>query len=312
MSNESSYLNKLIESGAFHFAKLSISEIDNGPIYERSGNHMAREEICLFHRDMDSGDDYTRILDDVLRQSILSKRAMPIVRFADGEYAFYNFDLSCNGLYRQAESVKAIRSIMPVHINALKNLAAQGRFAPLIFPENSGQHQTGMLSLLRRWKKIPSAVTFLDLLFRAGIELTKSNYIPFYAVYAYLTSGDFARLLNDLKICIINPESNQIACASWFEQFSSHPEISFVDIPDAYIATRWPMIKESILEEIPQDTSLCLVGAGIGALLVCVDVAQHLSIPTIDAGHVLNMMNDRVDKSNGMRLYTIRKAAIQD
>jgi hypothetical protein len=36
-------------------------------------------------------------------------------------------------------------------------------------------------------------------------------------------------------------------------------------------------------------------------------VAKRFSIPAIDAGHVLNMMNDRVDKSNGARLYTLWK-----
>jgi hypothetical protein len=45
----------------------------------------------------------------------------------------------------------------------------------------------------------------------------------------------------------------------------------------------------------------------VGALLVCADVARTFSIPAIDAGHILNMMNDRVGKSNGARLYTLRK-----
>lgn len=55
------------------------------------------------------------------------------------------------------------------------------------------------------------------------------------------------------------------------------------------------------------DTGLCLVGAGIGALLVFVDVAHKFSIPAIDAGHVLNMMNGCEEKSGRPRLYTIHK-----
>jgi hypothetical protein len=239
---------------------------------------------------------------------MLLKQAMPIVRFADGEYTFYNKDLSCNGLYNQAESVKAIKKIMPLHIGALKTLATQGRIAPLIFPGNSTQVVTASFFSMKRWKKKSSANIFLDLLFRESIELTNGNYIPFYTVYAYLTSKDFAEMVNGKKICVINPEQNRIACLKWFEQFSSYPQLSFVEIPNEYIATRWPTIKKTILDMIPSDISLCLVGAGIGALLVCVDVAQHLSIPAIDAGHVINMMNDRVDKSNGMRLYTLRKS----
>jgi hypothetical protein len=80
-----------------------------------------------------------------------------------------------------------------------------------------------------------------------------------------------------------------------------------VDIPAEYVATRWESLREKILKQIPTDTDLCLVGAGIGSLPVCIDVARRFSIPAVDAGHVLNMMNNRVDKSNGARLYTIRK-----
>jgi hypothetical protein len=80
-----------------------------------------------------------------------------------------------------------------------------------------------------------------------------------------------------------------------------------VEIPAEYVATRWEKIKKELLEKISPDTDLCLAGAGVGALLVCADVARAFSIPAIDAGHVLNMMNGRVDKSNGARLYTLRK-----
>jgi hypothetical protein len=113
--------------------------------------------------------------------------------------------------------------------------------------------------------------------------------------------------MNSKKICILNSEYNKESCSNWFAQFSSHPNLSFVDIPAEYIATRWEEIKKEILNKIPPETDLCLAGAGVGALLVCVDIAQTFSIPAIDAGHVLNMMNSRVDKSNGARLYTLRK-----
>jgi hypothetical protein len=63
-------------------------------------------------------------------------------------------------------------------------------------------------------------------------------------------------------------------------------------------------MKDVVVGQVPADTDLCLTGAGIGALPVCVDVSAALSIPVLDAGHVFNMMNDRIDKSNGDRLYT--------
>ncbi len=126
-------------------------------------------------------------------------------------------------------------------------------------------------------------------------------------VYAYLSSPEFAAALNEKKICILNSEYNPEQCLNWFAQFHSHPHLTFVDIPAQYVATRWEKNKKEILDKIPSDAVLCLAGAGVGALLICADVARSFSIPVIDAGHVLNMMNGRVDKSNGARLYTLRK-----
>jgi hypothetical protein len=64
-------------------------------------------------------------------------------------------------------------------------------------------------------------------------------------------------------------------------------------------------MEEEILGRVPGDTDLCLVGAGAGALPICAAVSRRFSIPSVDAGHVLNMMNDLENKSAGPRLYTI-------
>ncbi|HVO66450.1 MAG TPA: hypothetical protein VMT12_08215 [Syntrophales bacterium] len=307
MNIKPDYINSLIQSGQFYFKRLVLEDIDNTPVLERHGPKIADEEICLFHRDVPTGNDYFSILHQTIARGISERKAAPIVRFADGEYAFYNFDLNCNGLYRQAESVDAIRKAMPSHIEALKILAASGKMAPLITPVNVARKARGLLDMFGSSKNESSASTFMKFLFGNGIELTADNYIPFYVVYAYLTSEDFIRIVNDKKVCILNSESNGVSCTNWFGRFSSHPDISFVEIPAEYVATRWESMRENILKQIPPDTDLCLVGAGIGSLPVCIDVAQRFSIPAVDAGHVLNMMNDRVDKSNGARLYTIRK-----
>jgi hypothetical protein len=37
---------------------------------------------------------------------------------------------------------------------------------------------------------------------------------------------------------------------------------------------------------------------------VCADIGRRFSIPALDAGHALNMMNDMEKKSDGARLYT--------
>jgi len=301
-----SLLDRWIDTGIFRFERLIIKDINNLPVIETNDPNIADEEICLFHRNVSTGDDYFRILHDVVSRGMAERKPTPVVRFADGEYAFYNHDLGCNGLYKQAESVRAIREAMSTHITAMKTLAASGMLAPLIFPRNMSGKKKMLLKLLPTSRDVSSASTFLKFLFQNGIELSDRNYVPFYVVYAYLTSVDFIRLVDRKKVCILNAEFNDSSCNEWFARFSSRPDLSFVEIPAEYVATRWPTMKESVMKQISPDVDLFIVGAGIGALPVCVDVAQRFSVPAMDAGHVLNMMNDRVDKSNGVRLYTLR------
>ena len=303
----SGYYNGLISSQAFRFDNLVISGIDNTPVFKMNVPEMTEQEVCLFHRDVASGDGYVALLHDAIERGILRHEATPIVRFADGEYAFYRNSLHCNGLYRQAESKAAIKGAMPSHIKALRTLTTSGKIAPLVYPGNVRPKTNTLFSLFRKSKGDDSAIRFVNFLSTCQIELTGENYIPFYALYAYLTSFDFCKLVNGKKICIISSECNMDSCAHWFNRFLSSPEITFVEIPDSYVATRWELIKTEVLAHMPSHVDLCLVGAGAGSLLVCVDAATALSVPAIDAGHVLNMMNGREDKSSGPRLYTIHK-----
>ncbi len=293
---------------SFRMDKLSLENIDNGPILKINSPRMAQEEMCLFHNSVKNGDEYFSILHKSVSEAVSSHLPAPVVRFADGEYAFYNLSLKCNGLYQQAESVEAIKRAIPLHVEALKKLVKTGKIAPLIFPGNMNNSRGGWLSFLRK-KNDPQAIRFVNFLNENGIELAANNYIPFYIVYAYLTSREFARMLDGKNVCIVNSEYNKENCYNWFNKFASSPKLSFSEIPDSLVATSWGKMQEKSMTNIPQNTDLCLVGAGIGALLVCVDISSRFSIPAIDAGHVLNMMNGREDKSNGPRLYTIRKSS---
>jgi hypothetical protein len=302
------HLDQLLESGEFRFARLDLPEIDNEPVIMANVPEIVEQETCLFHRSVAEGVAYLELLHNFVERGMTERRPAPVVRFADGEYAFYKLTLGCNGLYRQAESVVAIRRAMPLHIDALRRLAEGGKMASLIFPGNIGRgRKRAFLSFFRRSEEVSSA-SFLNFLQNHGIALTGKNYIPFYAVYAYLTSEAFARLVDGRKLCILNAEYNPDACRDWFARFASKPEIVFIEIPAEYVATRWEAMREGILGRIPPDTDLCLAGAGVGALMVCVDVAGRFSIPVLDAGHVLNMMNGREDKSMGLRMYTLRKS----
>jgi len=300
------YLTNLISNKIFHFNRLTITDIDNAPVAKIFSQSVLEQEICLFSDKIVSGDEYTHILYKKIFTAIEQRKPLPIARFADGEYAFYNRTLDCNGLYNQAESVDAIKKAMPKHISAMKYLAENGMFAPLVFPGNSNVVDPSLFSFLQK-KKDSSGADFLNFLQASEISLTHENHIPFYVVYAYLSSAQFAQAMNGKNICIMNSEFDKDNCRKWFAQFESNPSLSFVDIPAQYVATQWEAIKSDILNNISFQTDLCLVGAGVGALLVCADIARTFSIPAIDAGHILNMMNGRVDKSNGARLYTLRK-----
>ena len=301
------HLDQLLENNAFRFDKLVIKNIDNSSVDEKSP-----QEDSLFHRDISCGDKYVEVVHDLIKQGMLSRSETPVVRFADGEYAFYENNLACNGLYKQAESVQAIKKALPAHINALKILAKTGKIAALIYPDKPEKERKRIFPFFRKPKEGFSSFKFVDFLFTHNIELSNENYIPFYTVYAYLTSIDFANLVNNKKVCIVSSECNKDACKRWFARFSSYPDIVFTEIPDSYVATRWESMKENVLSQVPSDVDLCLVGAGVGSVLVCIDMAIQFSIPAIDAGHILNMMNGREDKSNGPRLYTIRKNAKEE
>ncbi len=305
------YLQELLEGGAFRFDRLTVRNIDNGPVFAVNAPDIEEQETCLFHQGVTSGDQYIDLLHGYVSNSIDKRTSAPVVRFADGEYAFYRHSLECNGLYQQAESVAAIKVAIPAHLDALRVAARAGKIAPLVFPGNTRERERGLFSFLRKSKNDDSAIRFLDFLSEDSIELTGDNYIPFYAVYAYLVSGCFARLLDGKSVCVVNAAYDEDAFRKWFEAFSSRPLLSHAPIPDSYVATRWDLMRETALARIPAGVDVCLVGAGIGALQVCVDIAERFFVPAIDAGHVMNMMNGRVDKSGGPRLYTIWKTERQ-
>jgi len=299
-------LGKLIDIQDFRFDRLKFDSIDNSSIFQRKGADLIQQEFCLFHHEVKTGKDYFAMFHNRIKESMEKRMPLPCVRFADGEYAFYRESLSCNGLYKQAESGRAIKAAMPMHIEGIRELTETGIMAPLIFPGNIIPQKHGLLSLLTK-KKDNSALQFLRFLRKNGITLSKNNYIPFYTIYAYLTSTNFKSLVNGKNVCILTSEFNEKTCEHWFKEAASLPDVTFVKLPDAFVATQWRSIREKIIEQVHDDNDICLVGAGIGSLLVCVDVAREKSIPAIDAGHVINMINGQEDKSEGARLYTLRK-----
>lgn len=302
---EKSALGNLVQSG-FRFDRLLVEGIDNSPVFARHGAGLQGEEVCLFHESVLSGDAYIALLADRIESGVKKHTSLPVVRFADGEYAFYNGSLKCNGLYKQAESIATIKAAFPAHAEALRYLASSGILAPLIFPGNT-QERRGLRALFGKKDGKDLAIRFLKFLDHNHIKITETNYIPFYCVYSYLSSTRFAKAVDGKTVCIVNSDFNEAACAAWFARAGSHPRLVHVPIPASYVATRWDSMREEVLRNVPQNPDCFMVGAGVGALEVCVDAARRFSAPAIDAGHILNMMNDLESKSAGPRLFTFRR-----
>ena len=297
----SNALRRALSEG-FCFESIDDERLANQKIISQRPK-LARETISLVHSSRTSLQANVQYLHERILAAMAMREALPIIRFADGEYAFYSLSLACNGLYKQARSRQEIQAVLAKHIHALEYVQAKGFIAPLIFPGNL-QFSPSLKKILGLKEKPGSALSFIRLLSSHGIRLTPDHYIPFYAIYAYLTSNTFLSACGGKNICILNSDLNMKLANEWFNKGGSGARVSYVCIPSEYVAISWQQYKNDILLQIPRETDICLVGAGIGSLEVCADVSQSFSIPAIDAGHVINMINSRVDKSAGARLFT--------
>lgn len=298
-------IQRLREAG-FRFDRLRIDGMDNAAAIERFGDSMREQETTLMAPDIVDGNAAIANLHAFIWGR--GRTAAPVVRFADGEYAYYRRYLKgCNGLYAQAESIAAIAAAEPTHIEALRFVGQHGQLCPLIYPGNSGPVRSPMQRLLRKFPEQSSLSEWLAYAAAAGVVLTPGHYTPFYAVYGYLCGPAFARAVDGRHVLLLNDTYNEAAARDYFARHNSHPRITHVSLPASYVATRWTEIKEALMAQYPDDVDIALVGAGAGALLVCADTARRLNIPAVDAGHFLNMLNDKLDKSGGVRLFTVYK-----
>lgn len=299
-------LSKYLSGDEYGFSRLVVTGIDNEPVLAMNSPAQREEEVCVFHRTVPSGDAYVALLAGRVEAAIKGRTPLPVVRFADGEYAFYSGSLKCNGLYQQAENAAAISAALPAHAKALKELSEAGLLAPLLFPGNTRKRSLAE-KLLGKKKGTDGGLCFLEFLSSGEVSLTGGNYIPFYAVYAYLSGPRFAAAVDGKKVCVVNSDFNARECASWFQRAGSYPELFHAPLPDSFVATRWASMAERVLEAIPPDVDCIMTGAGVGALEVCVEAARRLRVPAIDSGHIINAMNGLESKSRGPRLYTFRR-----
>ena len=130
----SSALRKALSEG-FCFSSIDDARLANQAIISQRPK-LIRETISLVHSSRTSLRANIQYLHERIITAMAIREALPIVRFADGEYAFYSLSLACNGLYRQARSRQEIQAVMEKHLQALEYVQRNGFMAPLIFPGN--------------------------------------------------------------------------------------------------------------------------------------------------------------------------------
>ena len=166
------------------------------------------------------------------------RKGGPVSRFTDDEYVFYSLRLACNDLYQKARSRLEIQAVLAKHLQALEYVQTNDIVAPLIFPGNL-QIRPSLKKYLGMKEKPGSALSFLNLISSHGIRLVQDNYIPFPAIYAYLTSNSFLSACDGKNICILSPDINARVASEWFNKSGNGVRVSSVCVPSEYLATSY-------------------------------------------------------------------------
>ncbi len=156
-------IERLTSGGAFSFRRLDISGIDNDPVFRVNDPKMVREETCLFHRDVPSGNDYVKRLGDRVAAPSHAASLCPCT-IRRREYALYHFELAATAL--QLADRNRHHKGPPCMRRLLTRLAR--RFpSPLVYHGNI-EDPPSWMALFKHWPPAALASTFLRYLKRRG------------------------------------------------------------------------------------------------------------------------------------------------
>ena len=230
----------------------------------------------------------------------IGKTFLPVYRMSDGEFKFClgetgikkrilsalrindNYLSTCWG---EAYTKKEIKEAWDKFIDNLKRISGQGYLA-IHFVENAlFKGYTGYIKLMSDW---------FD---RHNIQLTESNYISFYMIYAILCGRDSIKLFQNRRILIITSDYDDR-----FIKLEKELQLKYqIECVSFYEISRTKSLLEKInFKKINGNVDLVLIGAGIGSLNILMQLSA-LNTVCIDAGIVLDALVNK--NRNTSRLF---------
>ena len=240
----------------------------------------------------------------MVQKAIARKTAMPIVRFADGEYAFYRYPWMQRPLPAGRErggDPQGPALARRGHANA----CPPRQIAPLVFPGKRGKRNGGSFPFCANRRRMTRRSVF-SIFSPQTVSSSRRQLRPFLRCLRLSRDRPFCKAARR-QIGLrgqpgIQRESFEVgsrrsraprgSCTRRFAESSCHP------------------LGYDAGERAVEHPARCRFLPRRGGRRGPAGLRRHgraLPIPAIDAGHVMNMMNDRVDKSNGPRLYTLWK-----
>lgn len=252
---------------------------------------------------------------DVLQTSI-GKRYLPVLRVSDGEFLFaLGFKLP---EWTDVKRIRAnIRSLISAYLLGRKTLwfmsGSKGygyerynffewrRLREVFKSEVRKISRDGILAVGFVRQRQPYGEEYHSAMLkwfqRAGINLNKHNYYPFYFVYALLNGRTLPRIVINNRILIVSSHGEKAQ-----QKILSRLEGMGAKSVDFYRISRTNAMKEHIDTAIlPAQVDVILVAAGVGASQIIPQLSFYQTL-VIDAGFCVDLLAD--PSLSGRRYFT--------
>jgi hypothetical protein len=260
------------DAAAIEFRFLELKHYNNEPHFQRFSRVLeARRQECtlLLPKGVESQTLFDSFLNHVI-QALDQRRYLPVARFCDGEYQFYEGKETTTCWGERKSSLRK-EGVEQLHIDALRTI-----------------HQNGVLcpNLNLAYLKLQSS--FLEFLSRHGMPM--QNYAPFYFVYALLVNPAFLSKLRSCRVALITNFKNK-SSASILKALDAMGirDVCCHEIPASGVA------HGAFDLQIDRKIDVALVGAGIGSPLVLARL-QAESCVAIDSGFVFHLWDGTFDR----------------